>query len=465
MVENSLEPSDNQSSLATSQTCALSGSQQDRVELQTLDPNITHQDWIGRDANVVWHGFTQMHHYKDNNPVIASRGAGRYIFDVDGNKYLDAISSLWVVTLGHALSELNKALFDQANRISHATMLGNGCDTTVRLAELLSELVPVNDPKFLFASDGASAVEQALKIAFQYWKNIDIEGHDKFIALKGAYHGDTVGAMSVSDSGFYGDIFNPLKFETIFCEDLYEMADYIRDCPDGLAGAIVEPLVQAASGIQLNDSLGLLSLSSACNQMSIPLIVDEIATGFGRTGSLFASQEAGIRPDIMCLGKAMTGGYLPMSATVVSARIANSFLGPDLSKRTLFHGHTFGGNALAAAVAIEHLKLFDSYNVLANVKERSIQLHDALETIARQRPVVKEVRTKGLFAGIELNCDEFGDPLLARKVCAKSIEYGVILRSIGSTVTTVPILTSSQDEIDRIAWTIGDAIDQIVNQG
>ena len=410
---------------------------------------------------MVWHGFTQMGSYGENNPVIAARGEGRYIFDTHGNKYLDAISSMWVITIGHAVDELNRALIDQAGKISHATMLGNGCDRTIELAEILAELVPMDSPRFLFASDGASAVEQAIKIAFQYWKNLSIGGHESFVALRGAYHGDTLGAMSVGDDGFYSGIFAPLRFPTVHCSDLYEMADYVLANSDSLAGAIIEPLVQAASGVLLNDALGVMSLASACKKTGVPLIVDEIATGFGRTGSMFASQEAGIRPDIMCLGKALTGGYLPMSATVVSEEIAQAFIGPDLSNKTLYHGHTFGGNALASALAIEHLKLLDTLDVLANVKERSIQLYDSLEVMSRQRPIVAQVRSRGLFGGIELDCDLAGDSLLARKVCAKAVEYGVMLRSIGPTVTTVPILTSTPEEIDRIVWTIGECIDQL----
>ena len=427
---------------------------------ETTNQNATvDSDWVSRDEAVVWHGFTQMSSYSSNNPIVAASGDGHYITDTMGRRYLDAISSVWVVTLGHALPELNAALTDQAAKISHATMLGNGCDRTIELAEALGELVPISEPRFLFASDGASAVEQALKIAFQYWHNLSVPDHKTFVALQGAYHGDTIGAMSVGDSGFHAEIFNDLRFPVDRAADLLEMADMIRDNPTNYAGAIVEPLVQAASGMRLNDSLGLMAVASACKHNGIPLIADEVATGFGRTGTLFASQQAGIRPDIMCLGKAMTGGYLPMSATAVSGEIAKSFFGPDLSDKTFYHGHTFGGNALAAAVALKHLELIERMDVLSNVKERSAQLEDSLTALSRTRPIVKEVRCKGLFAGLEINQQLCDDLLLARKVCARSMEHGVLLRSIGSTITTVPMLTSSEEEIDRIAWTISEGLD------
>ncbi len=426
-----------------------------------LPDNERHHQWVARDEEVVWHGFTQMATFAANSPLVVHRGEGRYVFDTEDRRYLDAISSLWVVTLGHCVPELNDALTRQASRIAHSTLLGNGCDATVLLAEALAEVVPVDRPRFLFASDGASAVEQALKIAYQSWRNRGVTGRTLFAALEGAYHGDTFGALSVGDSGFYSEAFAPLKFPVVRGRNYSDLARVVSENADRLAGVIVEPLVQAAAGMACHESSGLLEVAAACRAASVPLIVDEVATGFGRTGSLFACNEAGVRPDIACLGKAMTGGYLPMSATAVTSSLADTFLGPDLSAQTLYHGHSFSGNALCAAVALRHLDLLSEWNVLANVKERSVQLAEGLDRIARGRPVVSEVRSKGLFAAVELDTAAVGDPLLARKVCSRAVEHGVVLRSIGPAVTTVPMLTSTYDEIDRIVWTIAECIDEV----
>jgi len=409
---------------------------------------------------VVWHGFTQMATFADNRPVIVASGQGHYVFDTDGRPYLDAISSLWVVTLGHCIPELNQALFSQAARIAHATLLGNGCDVTVRLAEALAEIVPVDRPRFLFASDGASAVEQALKIAYQSFLNRGIAGRTMFAALDGAYHGDTLGALSVGDGGFYSDQFQPLKFPVLRAPDPASLAEVVRRNADALAGVVVEPLVQAAAGVRLHEADALVELASTCRQHGVPLIADEVATGFGRTGALFASQLAGIRPDILCMGKAMTGGYLPMSATACSSEIADTFLGPDLSERTLYHGHSFGGNALCAAVALKHLELLVEWDVLVNVKERSLQLADGLDRIARSSPLVKEARTKGLFGALELDTEAVGNQLLARQACSRAVESGVLLRSIGPSMTIVPMLTSTEEEIDRILETVEESLEK-----
>src|SRR5881394_2741753 len=282
-----------------------------------------HDEWVARDAAVVWHGFTQMDAFAENAPVLVERGEGNELIDVDGRRYLDAISSLWVNTLGHHVPELDDAVREQLERGAHSTMLGNGNVVVVELSEALARVVPVDDPHFLYASDGASAVEQALKIAFQHWTNLGAPRRT-FLAFGGAYHGDTLGALSVGDDGFGADIFDPLRFAVLRAPAFGHPAcfdtavELVARHAAELAAVIVEPLVQGAAGMQLADRAGLARLGAACAEHDVLLICDEVATGFGRTGTLFASEQAGLRPDLLCLGKAMTAGYLPMSATVAS---------------------------------------------------------------------------------------------------------------------------------------------------
>jgi adenosylmethionine-8-amino-7-oxononanoate aminotransferase len=401
--------------------------------------------------------------YAESSPVIVESGEGRELIDIGGRRYLDAISSLWVTTLGHGVPELDQALRDQLDLVAHSTMLGNGNKVVIELSEALAEVVPVDGPHFLYAGDGATAVEQALKIAFQHWVNRDIEGRTTFLALKDAYHGDTIGALSVGDGGFGTDIFEPLCFEALRAPSVPAAIDLVLREGERLAGVIIEPLVQAAAGMVLHDPEALRDLGVACREAGTLLICDEIATGFGRTGSLFASERCGLRPDLLALGKGMTGGYLPMSATVASDRVFASFLGPDLSERTLYHGHSYGGNALAAAVALRHLQLLEEWDVLANVRARSAELHARLQARVAPSSAVKEIRLLGLMGAVELAPPAEG-LRWGRRVCAAAVQRGVLLRPIGDVVVLMPMLTTTATEVERIVDVLGDAIDEVTHQ-
>src|SRR5262245_17246032 len=345
---------------------------------------MTVEDWLARDAAVVWHGFTQMSCYADNAPILVERAEGRELIDVAGRRYLDAISSLWVTTLGHRVPELDRAVREQLERVAHSTLLGNGSRIVVELAEALARRVPVDAPHFLFACDGASAVEQALKIAFQFWTNQGVEGRTRYLAFGGAYHGDTVGGLSLGDGGFGTTVFDPLRFPVLRAPASSDPRCIETACAliareaATLAAVVVEPLVQGAAGMQMLPAGAFAALGRACRDADVLLVCDEVATGFVRTGTLFASQACGLRPDLLALGKGLTGGYLPMSATVANARVYAAFLGADLSERTFYHGHSFGGNALAAAVALRHLELLEEWDVLANVRARAAELAKGL---------------------------------------------------------------------------------------
>ena len=424
------------------------------------------RSWVERDAAVVWHGFTQMAAYAENAPVVVDRAEGHYLYDAEGRRYLDAISSLWVTTLGHRVPELDAALRDQIDRGAHTTMLGNGNQVTIELAEALARVVPIDHPHFLFAGDGASAVEQALKIAFQYWVNTGVEGRTTYLAFGDAYHGDTLGALSVGDGGFGTDLFGPLRFPVVrapgFTDpDCFERAiALVAAHAHELAAVIVEPVVQGAAGMHLADPIDLARLAATCRTHDVLLICDEVATGFGRTGTLFASEQCGIRPDLMCLGKGLTAGYLAMSATVASGRVYDAFLGADLGPRTLSHGHSFSGNALAAAVALRHLELIEAWNVLANVQARSDELRALLTDRIEPLPTVGEVRLHGLMGGVEL-APPTDDLRWGRRVCAAAVQRGVLLRPLGDVVVLMPPLTVTSEEIHEIVRVLAESVVEV----
>lgn len=425
-------------------------------------------EWTRRDAAVLWHGFTQMASFPGDRPVIVERAEGRELIDVEGRRYLDAISSLWVTTLGHRVSELDAALVEQLGRVAHSTMLGNGNRIVIELAEALAEVVPVDGPHFLFASDGAAALEQGLKIAFQYWANLGVSGRTRYLGFGDAYHGDTVGSLSLGDGGFGAELFDPLRFPVLRAPGfddpgcLDAAARLVREHRDELAAAVVEPLVQGAAGMRIAAPESFRALREACNETGVLLICDEVATGFGRTGALFASDRCGLRPDILCLGKGLTGGYLPMSATVASDDVYRAFLGEDLGPQTFYHGHSYGGNALAAAVALRHLQLLEELDVLTNVRARSTELRRLL--VERIEPLgqVRDVRLEGLMGGVELHAAE--GERRAREVCKAAVARGLLLRSLGDVIVLMPPLTVTGAELRRIVDPLAEAIEETIAQ-
>ena len=426
-------------------------------------------DWVARDAAVVWHGFTQMSCFDVNEPLIVERAEGHELIDTDGRRYLDAISSVWVTTLGHRVRELDEAIVRQLGAVAHSTMLGNGNTIVVELAEALAEVVPVERPHFMFASDGAAAVEQALKIAFQYWLNLGVTGRRAFLAVGGAYHGDTIGALSVGDECFESAAFDPLRFDVLRAPGYVEpgwatdAAQLVAEHAEELAAVVLEPLVQGAAGMQIACADDYSVLDQACRDHGVLLVCDEVATGFGRTGTLFASERCGLTPDLLCIGKGLTGGYLPMSATAASSRVYEAFLGEDLGPRTFYHGHSYAGNALAAAVALRHLRLLEERDVLANVRARSRELRTLLEQRIAPLPAVAEIRSEGLMAGVELHTGTPGERR-GRLVCAHAVRNGFLLRPIGDVVILVPPLSITSAELMQIVDALSEAITAVTAQ-
>jgi adenosylmethionine-8-amino-7-oxononanoate aminotransferase len=293
-----------------------------------------------------------------------------------------------------------------------------------------------------------------------------VKGRSTYLAFGDAYHGDTVGGISVGGGGFGTEVFNPLRFPVLRApsfsraDALGVAARMVVEHADQLAAVIVEPLVQGAAGVLVARAGQFVQLQQACEQTGVLLICDEVATGFGRTGTLFASEQCQLRPDILCVGKGITGGYLPMSATVVNERVYRAFLGPDLSERTLYHGHSYGGNALAAAVALRHLELMDEWNVLTNVRARADQARELLRRHISSHPQVKEVRQAGMMIAVELK-NGATESRLARRTCAAAVKNGVLLRSLGANIIIVPPLTTTADELERVIAALRSALDEV----
>lgn len=428
------------------------------------------QGWIERDVASVWHGFTQMGAYANNRPVIVERAEGRELIDVEGNRYLDAISSLWVTTLGHRVEELDQAIRDQLDRVAHTTMLGNGNRVVIELAEALAPLVPVERPRFLFASDGAAAVEQAIKIAFQYWTNQGVSARRSYLAFGGAYHGDTIGSLAIGDGGFGTDIFDPLRFPVVRTPSLGEPGavqaaiEAITTNASRLAAVVLEPLVQGAAGMAMHDPEAVQAIAKAAQDNDVLVIHDEVATGFGRTGTLFATDQCpGVQPDMMVLGKGITGGYLPLAATVASQRVWEAFIGEDLSERTFYHGHSYSGNALGAAVALRHLELLEEWNVLANVTERAEQFRQLLSNQVAPLTGVAQIRQRGLMIGIELSAPEDG-LRWGRKVSAACVDRGVLIRPLGDVIVIMAPLTTTSAEVETIVGAVAESVSEVCGQ-
>jgi len=422
--------------------------------------------WIERDIASVWHGFTQMEAYAGNRPVIVERGEGRELIDVEGNRYLDAISSLWVTTLGHAVPELDEAVREQLGRVAHSTLLGNGNRIVIELAEALAARVPVERPRFLFASDGAAAVEQAIKIAFQYWTNQGVTSKTTYLAFGGAYHGDTTGSLAIGGGGFGTDVFDPLRFPVLRTPSLGtpgavdQAVTMIAEHADEMAAVVLEPLVQGAAGMALVPPDAVAAVAEAARAHGVLVVHDEVATGFGRTGTLFASEQCGVRPDLLVIGKGITGGYLPLAATVASEQVWSAFLGPDLSEKTFYHGHSYSGNALGCAVALRHLELLDEWDVLTNVNARAEQLGQLLAERIEPLDAVAEVRRCGLMVGVDLAPPADG-LRWGRRVSAGCVDRGVLIRPLGDVVVLMPPLTTTADEVVRIVDALEAAIREV----
>jgi adenosylmethionine---8-amino-7-oxononanoate aminotransferase len=404
------------------------------------------------DREHLWHPFTQQQGWAEEEPLIVERGEGSYVIDSDGRRYIDGVSSLWCNVHGHRHPTIDRAVHDQVDRISHSTMLGLGHPGASELAGRLVEIAPLGLSRVFYSDSGSTAAEIALKMAFQYQQQRGGEhpARTSFVRLRDAYHGDTIGSVSVGGIDLFHSAYGPLLFDTHAAEpgDAASLARILSVHAGEIAAVIVEPLVQGAAGILVHPPGYLRAVRELCDHHGILLICDEVATGFGRTGTMFACDQEEVAPDLMCLAKGLTGGYLPLAATLATERIYEGFLGAPEEQRTFFHGHTYTGNPLACAAAIANLDVFEEERTILRLQPKIRLLGELLAEIEAM-PEVAEVRGRGFMVGIDLGEH---DPSLrmGHRVTLEARKRGAIVRPLGDTVVLVPPLSISEEDLQRL---------------
>ncbi len=438
------------------------------------------------DHAYLWHPFTQMQEWLAEEPLIIASGAGAYLVDVSGRRYLDGVSSLWCNVHGHRHPDLDHALQEQMQRVAHSTLLGLGSVPSITLAKELVEIAPAGLSRVFYSDAGATAVEIALKMALQYWQLRGQTQRTGFIALAESYHGDTLGAVSVGYSETFHRFFKPVIFpchrvnpphvfrwqrgmptEDALGAAIAEVEGVLRANGNHIAALIVEPVMQGAAGMWSQPPGYVAALRRLTREHDVLLICDEVATGFGRTGKMFALEHEQVAPDLMCVGKGITGGYLPLAATLATEEIFRAFLGPYEEFRAFFHGHTYTGNALACAVALASLRVFEHERVLESVNRRSTQLRNRLQADILTLPHVGDIRQSGLMVGIEMvrNRDTRAPYAASERVGKRIImvarQRGVILRPLGDVIVLMPPLCISEGEMDLLCDVARDSIAEV----
>ena len=421
-------------------------------------------DLLAADRRHLWHPFTQQRGWQEEEPpLVISHGSGTDLFDTDGNAYIDGVSSLWCNVHGHQHPAIDRAIADQLGRVAHSTMLGLSHPGAIELAEALLALTPDGLTRVFYSDSGSTAVEIALKMAFQWWAQRGDTRRTRFICLENAYHGDTIGAVSVGGIELFHSLYRPLLFDAWQARagDIDHMAALLQEHDDEVAAVIIEPLVQGAAGMLMQPDGYVRAVRDLCDQHGVLLICDEVATGFGRTGAMFACELEGITPDLLCLGKGLTGGYLPLSATVATEAIYEGFLGEYDEYRTFFHGHTYTGNPLACAAGIACLQVFEDERTMAHVRSNVQLLQEQLQTLVSPLDGVAEVRQRGLMVGIELEAD----PLHSRRghlVTLAARDRGAIIRPLGDVVVLMPALAMSSADLRRLVEITAASIAAVV---
>ncbi len=438
-------------------------------------------DW---DRQYVWHPFTQMQEWEQEEPIIIERGKGPYLIDTEGRTYLDGTSSIWVNLHGHRHPALDRALKAQSKQIAHSTLLGLSNPPAIRLARQLIALAPKGLTRVFYSDDGSTAVEVALKMAVQYWQQRRPEAGPKhrFLHLHLAYHGDTIGAVSVGNIELFHARFRPLLFPTQAAEPPYcyrcplalkyptcrlacldPIERILREHGHELAGFIIEPLIQAAAGMITQPQGYLKRVRELCTRYEVLLIADEVATGFGRTGRMFACDREGVTPDLMALSKGLTGGYLPLAATLTTEEIYRAFLGKYEEFKTFFHGHSYTGNPLGCAVALANLDIFRTEHTLAKLTPKISRLSRLLKPLLRL-PHVGDIRQQGFMVGIELVRDRAtreAYPVEARvghRVAKEARKRGLLLRPLGHIIVLMPPLSVNIPTLTRMVNILSHSI-------
>jgi len=432
------------------------------------------EEMIQKDVAHLWHPFTQMKLWPDEPPLVIQRGEGNWLIDSQGRRFFDGVSSLWVMVHGHNHPRINQAIREQLAELDHSTLLGLSHPQAIRLAAELARICPGALQHSFYSESGSTAVEIALKIAYQYWQQSGHPAKKTFVALENAYHGDTIGAVSVGGIELFHQVYGPLLFP------VHRLPQpFCRRCPLGLehpqcrlacaealepileqhgeeiCALIVEPRVQGAAGMIVQPEGYLRRLWEICRRHEVLFIADEVATGFGRTGSLFACQLEGVEPDLMTLGKGITGGVLPLAATMSNDKVYQAFLGEFAEFKTFFHGHTYTGNPLACAAALASLELMEETGLIFSLGPKIDFLQKGLAKIAELDHVI-QVRQQGMMVGIELCRDKAGDvsyppeERMGHRAIMAARKHGVVVRPLGDTVILMPPLSSSLEELELL---------------
>jgi len=438
---------------------------------------------VADDRRFLWHPFTQMTSWMEEEPpLVIEKGKGCWLVDSEGRRYLDGVSSLWCNVHGHRVKAIDRAVRKQLSRISHSTLLGLASPPSIALAKMLVEKAPKGLARVFFSDNGATAVEAAVKMAFQFHAQTGSPRRTLFAALAEAYHGDTVGSISIGGMDLFHGLFTPLRFEVVRIP-----SPYCYRCPEGLdppgcalacaararavierhaerlAAVVIEPLVQGAAGIIVHPEGYLGAVADACRRHGVLLIADEVATGFGRTGTLFACEQEGVVPDMLCLAKGLSGGYLPLGATMTTETVFNAFLGAPASRRAFAHGHTFTGNALACAAAIESLGLLVR-RVMPTLKGTIDAFKGLLAGKIAPLSHVGDVRSRGLMGGIELVRDRRSrepyppEERVGHRVTLEARRLGVIVRPLGDVIVLMPPLAITRKEMGMLVTATAAAI-------
>ncbi len=427
------------------------------------------------DKRHVWHPFTQMQDWDRDDQIVIEKGEGCWLVDTDGNRYLDGVASMWTNVHGHCRKELNEAIKAQVDRLEHSTLLGLASEQSIILAARLAGITPAGLDRIFYSDNGSTAMEVAVKMAYQYQSHHGRPERSRFITFRNAYHGDTLGAVSVGGIDIYHATFKPLMFETVqapapYCYRCELGCDDRRSCgmkclealelimkeqAGSAAGLVIEPLLQGAGGMIVQPPGFLKGVRELCDRYDLLMIVDEVATGFGRTGKMFACQHEDVVPDIMAVSKGISGGYLPIAATITNSRVYEAFLGEYSELKTFFHGHTFTGNPLACAVALKSLDLFESDRLLDALQPKISLLAERLDGFI-ELAHVGDIRQCGLAAGIELVEDKESrraypwEQKIGVQVCLEARKHGIFSRPLGNTVVIFPPLVISDAELELL---------------
>ncbi|HEX4110746.1 MAG TPA: adenosylmethionine--8-amino-7-oxononanoate transaminase [Solirubrobacteraceae bacterium] len=416
------------------------------------------------DRQVLWHPFTQQQGWREEDKrVVITRAEGTTLYDADGRPYIDGVSSLWCNVHGHRHPHIDRAVREQLDRMAHSTMLGLTHPPAILLAERLLALAPSGLTRVFYSDNGSTAVEVALKMAYQWWaqrRGAESEPQRTgYVRLRDAYHGDTIGSVSVGGIDTFHACYRPLLFETFEAEpgDAASMQAVLERHHERTVAVIVEPLVQGAAGMIVHPPGYLRSVRKLCDRFGVPLICDEVAVGFGRTGRMFACEHEGVTPDLMCVAKGLTGGYLPLAATLAREEIYEGFLGQPEELRSFFHGHTYTGNPLACAAALATLEVFEQERTIERLQGKIERLHEWLDELVAPLPSVREVRTRGMMCGIEL---EGFDPAerMGHQVTLAARERGAIIRPLGDVVVLMPPLAIAESTLRRLVEVTAEAI-------